>query len=89
MTSRHRQPRNQANKAGLTCTKSTAPQVWRRPAADPEGLWHPRCHQQVLEGYHPGDEVTIEWTDTSGQSRSTTVTPASGPAAGPRGTGPS
>jgi S1-C subfamily serine protease len=37
--------------------------------------------QQVLEGYHPGDKVTIDWTDTSGQSHSTTVTLASGPAA--------
>jgi S1-C subfamily serine protease len=37
--------------------------------------------QQVLEGYHPGDKITIDWTDTSGQSHSATVTLASGPAA--------
>jgi S1-C subfamily serine protease len=37
--------------------------------------------QQVLAGYHPGDKVSIAWTDTAGQSHTTTVTLASGPAA--------
>jgi S1-C subfamily serine protease len=37
--------------------------------------------QQVLEGYHPGDKISVAWTDTSGQSHSTTVTLANGPAA--------
>ena len=37
--------------------------------------------QQVLERYHPGDEVSIAWTDTSGQSHTATVTLATGPAA--------
>jgi S1-C subfamily serine protease len=37
--------------------------------------------QQVLEGYHPGDKVSISWTDTTGQSHTTTVTLANGPAA--------
>jgi S1-C subfamily serine protease len=37
--------------------------------------------QQVLVGYHPGDKVSIAWTDTEGQSHTTTVTLASGPAA--------
>jgi S1-C subfamily serine protease len=36
--------------------------------------------QQVLEGYHPGDKVSVDWTDASGQSHSTTVTLANGPA---------
>jgi S1-C subfamily serine protease len=37
--------------------------------------------QQVLENYHPGDKVSVAWTDTFGQSRTATVTLASGPAA--------
>jgi S1-C subfamily serine protease len=37
--------------------------------------------QQVLERYHPGDKVSIAWTDTSGQSHTATVTLAEGPAA--------
>jgi len=35
--------------------------------------------QQVLGGYHPGDKISIAWTDTSGQSHTATVTLASGP----------
>ena len=37
--------------------------------------------QQVLENYHPGDKVSIAWTDAYGQSHTTTVTLATGPAA--------
>jgi S1-C subfamily serine protease len=37
--------------------------------------------QQVLQGYHPGDKVSIAWTDANGQSRTGTVTLATGPAA--------
>jgi S1-C subfamily serine protease len=37
--------------------------------------------QQVLEGYHPGDKVSISWTDTNGQSHTATVTLANGPTA--------
>jgi S1-C subfamily serine protease len=37
--------------------------------------------QQVLERYHPGDKVSIAWTDTNGQSHTATVTLANGPAA--------
>jgi len=37
--------------------------------------------QQVLERYHPGDKVSIAWTDTSGQSHTAPVTLATGPAA--------
>lgn len=35
---------------------------------------------QVLENYHPGDKVAIAWTDGYGQSHTTTVTLATGPA---------
>jgi S1-C subfamily serine protease len=37
--------------------------------------------QQVLERYHPGDKVSIAWTDTSSQSHTATVTLANGPTA--------
>jgi S1-C subfamily serine protease len=36
---------------------------------------------QVLEGYHPGDKVSISWTDAYGQSHTASVTLATGPAA--------
>ncbi len=36
---------------------------------------------QVLVKYHPGDSISIGWVDQSGQSQTTTVTLASGPAA--------
>jgi S1-C subfamily serine protease len=35
----------------------------------------------VLVGHHPGDKISIAWTDTSGQSHTATVTLATGPAA--------
>jgi S1-C subfamily serine protease len=35
--------------------------------------------QKVIEGYHPGDKVSIGWTDTSGQSHTATVTLTQGP----------
>jgi S1-C subfamily serine protease len=37
--------------------------------------------QQVLEKYHPGDKISITWTDGTGQSHTSIVTLASGPAA--------
>jgi S1-C subfamily serine protease len=37
--------------------------------------------QEALVGLHPGDKVTLTWTDTSGQSHTATVTLATGPAA--------
>ena len=37
--------------------------------------------QSILGAYHPGDKVSISWTDASGQSQTATVTLASGPAA--------
>jgi S1-C subfamily serine protease len=37
--------------------------------------------QQVLASHHPGDKVSISWTDAYGQSQTATVTLAAGPAA--------
>ena len=37
--------------------------------------------QSILGAYHPGNKVSISWTDASGQSQTATVTLASGPAA--------
>jgi S1-C subfamily serine protease len=37
--------------------------------------------EQVLTSYHPGDKVSIAWTDTAGQSHTATVTLGTGPAA--------
>jgi S1-C subfamily serine protease len=37
--------------------------------------------QKILVGEHPGDKVTIGWTDPYGQSHSATVTLVSGPTA--------
>jgi S1-C subfamily serine protease len=36
---------------------------------------------QTLVKYHPGDKISITWMDTSGQSHTSTLTLASGPAA--------
>lgn len=36
---------------------------------------------RLLQAYHPGDNVTIQWVDVSGQSRSASVTLATGPVA--------
>ncbi len=36
---------------------------------------------KILVKYHPGDKVSIAWTDESGQSQTATVTLANGPAA--------
>lgn len=35
---------------------------------------------EALDAHEPGDDVTITWTDTSGQNHTTTVTLAGGPA---------
>jgi S1-C subfamily serine protease len=37
--------------------------------------------QNILVGHHPGDKISIGWTDSSGQSHTATVTLASGPTA--------
>jgi S1-C subfamily serine protease len=36
--------------------------------------------QSVIAAYHPGDKVSVSWTDASGQTQTATVTFASGPA---------
>ena len=36
---------------------------------------------KILVGHHPGDKVSISWTDTSGQSHTATLTLGTGPAA--------
>ena len=37
--------------------------------------------QDILIGQHPGNQVSIAWTDTSGQSHTATLTLGTGPAA--------
>ena len=36
--------------------------------------------QSIIAAHHPGDKVSISWTDASGQTQTATVTFASGPA---------
>jgi S1-C subfamily serine protease len=36
--------------------------------------------QSIIATYHPGDQVSVSWTDASGQTQTATVTFASGPA---------
>jgi S1-C subfamily serine protease len=36
--------------------------------------------QSIIAAYHPGDKVSMSWTDASGQTQTATVTFASGPA---------
>ena len=36
--------------------------------------------QSIIAAHHPGDQVSISWTDASGQTQTATVTFASGPA---------
>jgi len=35
----------------------------------------------ALAAHHPGDKISLSWTDQSGQSQTATVTLGSGPAA--------
>ena len=37
--------------------------------------------QDILVGHHPGDKVSIAWTDPEGQSHTATLTLGTGPAA--------
>ena len=37
--------------------------------------------EQILVKYHPGDKISVNWVDQSGQSQTATVTLANGPAA--------
>ena len=41
----------------------------------------PKALQAALEQFHPGDSVTIGWTDQAGQSHTATVTLINGPSA--------
>jgi S1-C subfamily serine protease len=36
--------------------------------------------QSVIEEYHPGDKVKVEWSDQFGQAQTATVTLTTGPA---------
>jgi len=37
--------------------------------------------QNILIGHHPGDKVSIAWTDSAGQSHTATLTLGTGPTA--------
>jgi S1-C subfamily serine protease len=50
-------------------------------AAGGHTVTSPSSLQSALEQYHPGDRVTIGWTDQSGQTHSAVVTLVNGPAA--------
>jgi S1-C subfamily serine protease len=63
-----------ADTAGLTAG-DTITSVGGQPVSSATDI------QQVLVKYHPGDKISVEWTDQSGQSHSATVTLTSGPAA--------
>jgi S1-C subfamily serine protease len=45
-----------------------------------QAVTSPESLQSVMEQHHPGDRVTIGWTDQAGQSQSATVSLATGPA---------
>jgi S1-C subfamily serine protease len=40
----------------------------------------PSSIESVIQRYHPGDKVSVGWTDESGQSHTSTITLATGPA---------
>jgi len=46
-----------------------------------QGISSPEALQSALGHHHPGDNVTIGWQDTTGQTQTATVTLANGPAA--------
>ncbi len=45
-----------------------------------QSVTSPTQMQSVIATYHPGDQVSVSWTDASGQAQTATVTFASGPA---------
>ena len=49
-------------------------------SVDGQRVSSPSALQSAMEQHHPGDSVTIGWTDQSGRSQSATVHLASGPA---------
>jgi S1-C subfamily serine protease len=50
-------------------------------SVDGHAVSSPESLQAAMEQHHPGDRVTVGWTDRAGQSRTATVTLATGPAA--------
>jgi S1-C subfamily serine protease len=50
-------------------------------SVDGHSVSSPSALQAALERHHPGDKVTIGWTNQAGQAQSGTVTLANGPAA--------
>jgi S1-C subfamily serine protease len=46
---------------------------------DNQTVSSPTSLTNLLEPYHPGDKVTLGWTDSSGQSHTATVVLSSGP----------
>jgi S1-C subfamily serine protease len=50
-------------------------------SVDGHSVSSPSALQAALEKHHPGDKVTIGWTDQTGQAQSASVTLANGPAA--------
>jgi S1-C subfamily serine protease len=67
-------PGSAAANAGITAG-DVITSVGGRAVTSPESL------QSAMEQHHPGDRVTIGWTDQSGQAQSATVSLATGPAA--------
>jgi S1-C subfamily serine protease len=65
-------PGSAADQAGITAG-SVITEVGGHTIATPEDL------VSVLGGYHPGDKVTVVWTDTAGSSHSASVTLGDGP----------
>jgi S1-C subfamily serine protease len=50
-------------------------------SVDGSSVSSPTALQKALEQHHPGDKVTIGWTDQAGQNQSASLTLANGPAA--------
>jgi S1-C subfamily serine protease len=66
-------PGSAAAKAGLS-EGDTITSVAGHAITSPTGI------SSVLHNYHPGNKVSISWTDTTGQSHTATVTLGNGPA---------
>jgi S1-C subfamily serine protease len=49
-------------------------------SVDGQAVSSPSALQTAMEQHHPGDQVTIGWTDQTGQTHSATVTLGNGPA---------
>ncbi len=67
-------PGSPAEQAGLTAG-DVITSAAGQPVTSPSGL------QEALEQHHPGDGVTITWTDQTGQSHSASVNLTGGPPA--------